>query len=420
MIEKLVTIPAKAGYKIGKAGAEQGAKILPSIKNYLAPVQSVDDIDYYSRIEKRRKNKDLKEFIEQNPEKKETLEACIRQAADKNRASRRWAGVIDTVDKATAPIGLGACYLIYMGGVGFPLALAEEAVEMTALKGPFMAYYAKKTGKKGLKRIPKWLAYEFFSHVLPFGDILDLRNNYVKGVDKDIETSAVDLFREKEGLKKQGWLKRLWGNKKAPSPKPLPLASEEEGKKMELENELKKLPDPYMPINRVQLYMDSLQEDGYKSFIEEKGKSLPQSLERFVKWGFNPHDDVKWYSNSGMYMNNVDKIAGAVDNYLGDGPENKQRSMTSAYELEIGGEKKWIVEFSNTTSESYRKVHDVPDDQPCIQPMYFVTKDHKLVVDAKTGKVEDSHMKRQEYHMGLLEDKPLKEEIVPEKYVETA
>lgn len=415
MIEKLVTIPAKAGYKIGKAGAKQGAKILPGIKNYLAPIQSVDDIDYYSRLEKRRKNKDIKEFIEQNPEKKETLEACIRQAADHNRASRRWAGVIDTVDKATAPIGAASCYLIYMGGVGFPLGLAEEAVEMAALKGPFMAYYAKKNGKKGLKRIPKWLAYEFFSHVLPFGDILDLRNNYVKSVDKDIENIAVDLFREKEGLQKQGWLKRLWGKKKAKA-----LASDKEDEEMELEKELRKLPDPHAPVNRVQLYMDSLQEDGYKSFIEEKGKSLPQSLERFVKWGFNPHEDAKWYSNSSRYAKNVDKIADAVDKYLGDGPENKQRSMTSAYELDIGGEKKWVIEFSNSTSESYRKVHDVPDDQPCIQPMYIVTRDHKLIVDAETGKIEDSHVKRNEYHMGLLDDFQPQENqtAIPEKYVE--
>ena len=72
MMEKLVTIPAKAaakmGYKATKAGVNAGGKVLPSIKNYLFPVlESVDNVDYNARIQKRKKNKDLLEHLEKNP-----------------------------------------------------------------------------------------------------------------------------------------------------------------------------------------------------------------------------------------------------------------------------------------------------------------------------------------------------------------
>lgn len=414
MIEKIITVPAMAGYYVGKAGARQGAKLLPRIKNYIAPVQSVDDINYYSRIESRGKNKDIKEYVEKNPEKKANLEECINKVTDNNRVARRWAGVIDTVDKVTAPVGMASCYLIYMGGVGFPLGIAEEAVEMAALKGPFMAYYAKKNGLKGIKRIPGWLAYELFSHLLPLGDALDLRNNYVNSVDKDIENAAVDLFRKQEGLQKQGWLKRLWGKKKAPSPEPQALASSKDDKKMEFESGCSKLADPGMPENRLKLYLNSLQEDCYESFMQEKGNSLPQSLERFVDWGFNPRADVKWYSNPQAYLRNVQKIADVVDKHLGDGHENSKRQISSAYELNIGGERKYVIEFENVTCEDYSKAHDVPPGMVCPSVMVMVNRNYKLIVDAETGRIEDSHVQKKEYHTGLLDPlscKPLDKKL---------
>ena len=217
MIEKLVTIPAKAGYSLGKFGIEKGAqagsRLLPALRDYMIPAaQSVDDIDYYSKIEK--KNKDIAKYIEKNPDKKQTLEDCLQKTVESNRTARNWAATIDTLDKSLSAFGFAGDYLILMTGtVGYTLGLAEEAVEMALLKGPFMAYYAK---KNGMKRIPGWLAYEFFSHILPFGDLLDWRNNYVKAVDKDIVNNAANLFREHEELAKPaGWLSGLWNKTKS-------------------------------------------------------------------------------------------------------------------------------------------------------------------------------------------------------------
>ena len=398
MIHKLVTVPLGLGYRLGKAGLGTFAKGAKKITPNIAPVvQSVDVDKYYAGIESRRKHQDVAQHVKENPEKKQSLEECINVSLKKHGAARKWAGVIDTVDKVTAPVGVAADYLIFMTGTaGFALGLAEEAVEFTALKAPFMTYYASKNPK----RIPGWLAYEFFSHVLPFGDALDLRNNYVNSVDKDIENYAVTEFRKLQGLEKQGWLKKLVNRfrKKSESEEDK-MEDKPEEKKLSIDN-LIGLPNPWVdPENRVKDYMNSVAEGSYDTFMNQRKTTLPKSLERFVKWGHNPWETPHWYSSHKEFAKNSDRLHDLVDAHLGEKkPAGDTRMINAAYELEIAGERKYVVEVTQELEMSYAEAHNVPKGQvaPCVQ--VGVRRRHKIIFDAETGRVEDSYRAKDIFH----------------------
>ncbi|MBD3304119.1 hypothetical protein GF343_03165 [Candidatus Woesearchaeota archaeon] len=396
MIEKFVTLPVKGMYYAGKAGVNALAKGARKAAPSVAPVlDTVDVTDYCRNIAASSKNKDIAEHIEKNPGKIAALEACIQDSLKNHKTARKWAGVVDTVDRLTAPVGAAADYLIFMTGTaGFALGLAEEAAEFAAFKAPFLVYYAAKNPQ----RIPGLVACEFLSHALPFGDALDLMNTYTYTVDYDIKSNAVQQFRKQEGLKKPGFLSRLW--RKNPS---ATTAAEKEEKKMEKNKEnidnLVGLPNPFIECeNRIREYMNDVEQDSYDAFMQEENTALPASLERFVEWGYSPGKAVKWFTSNKKFSENGKKITDLVNEHLGPQTKNDIKTITGAYELKIAGETKYVVDVREELLVDYRDAHNVPDEQvaPCV--MVTTMRNHKVILDAETGKVEDSYMGKKKVH----------------------
>jgi hypothetical protein len=226
---------------------------------------------------------------------------------------------------------------------------------------------------------------------MPFGDVLDLRNSYVKGVDIDIENYAVNQFRKQEGLEKPGFLKRLWSKVKR---NPSTPTTEEEENKMEKENVVG-IPNPFIECeNRVKEYMESTAQGSYDAFMQEPTSALPESLERFVNWGHNPYAKTKWFTSYKQFSKKAKELDDLVSAHLGPQFKSEMRELQAAYELEIAGETKYVVDVRQQIMQDYREAHDIEDGMFTPAVMVNVVKEHKLIIDAESGKVEDSYSKK--------------------------
>lgn len=143
---------------------------------------------------------DMKKFIE-DPSTRAMLEQEINTTYQKYAKVTKFAKLIDNVDRKTAVI---KSFLSIFGLPGKLVASALDFPELVA-KGIYGAYYTAKTGD--LSAMPGWAVYEGISYILPFGNLLDLRDTYKrkvkKSLDKIVAEKTVDKF-----------LAKVYGNKK--------------------------------------------------------------------------------------------------------------------------------------------------------------------------------------------------------------
>ena len=94
----------------------------------------------------------------------------------------RYATLVDVIDRFTAVSG---GFLQQMGPPYSVIGYAIEAVEIAALKTPFIATYLKKTGD--YDALAHWVPKEIFALMVPFGDFIDMFSAYKNRTKNTLE-----------------------------------------------------------------------------------------------------------------------------------------------------------------------------------------------------------------------------------------